>query len=242
MRVLAIGNSFSQDATRYLHNIARADGVKLDVANLYIGGCPLDKHYRNMLSGRDVYDLQYNGHATGFPVSMEDALLNRAWDVVTLQQASYNSCKKNTFDPYITELADYVRQCQPQAKVVIHQTWAYEDGSQKLLEVAKYDTAANMFRDIKEAYDIAAKTIEADGIIPAGQLFMDLLGKGIPSVQRDTFHASYGLGRYALGLLWYRMLTGADVTENTFRDLDEETPEEQIALAKKCVNAFEPLK
>ena len=26
MRVLAIGNSFSQDATRYLHQIARADG------------------------------------------------------------------------------------------------------------------------------------------------------------------------------------------------------------------------
>ena len=126
--------------------------------------------------------------------------------------------------------------------MVIHQTWAYEDGSQKLLEVAKYDTAANMFKDIKEAYDIAAKTIDADGIIPAGQLFMNLLENGIPSVQRDTFHASLGLGRYALGLLWYRMLTGKDVTENTFCDLDEETPAEQIALAKACVNAFEPLK
>ena len=44
MKVLAIGNSFSEDATRYLHDIAKADGVALEVANLYIGGCPLDRH------------------------------------------------------------------------------------------------------------------------------------------------------------------------------------------------------
>ena len=31
MEVLAIGNSFSQDATRYLHRIARAAGEKLNV-------------------------------------------------------------------------------------------------------------------------------------------------------------------------------------------------------------------
>ena len=241
MRVLAIGNSFSQDAARYLHNIARADGVRLDVANLYIGGCPLDKHYRNMLGGKADYELQYNGHSTGFFVSIEDALLNRKWDVVTLQQASHRSFDKDSYQPYIMELADFVRQCQPEAKLVVHQTWAYEEGSQKLLEVAKYDTTAHMFKDIKEAYDIASKTIDADGIIPSGQLFMDLLAKGIPSVQRDTFHASLGLGRYALGLLWYRMLTGADVMGNTFCDLDEETPDEQIALAKSCVNAFTPL-
>ena len=40
MRVLAIGNSFSQDATTYLHQTAAAQGVALDVLNLYIGGCP----------------------------------------------------------------------------------------------------------------------------------------------------------------------------------------------------------
>jgi len=241
MRVLAIGNSFSQDASRYLHQIARADGEKLEIVNLYIGGCPLEKHYRNMLSGKPAYDLQFNGQSTGFPISIDDALLSREWDVVTLQQASHHSFDKDSYDPYISELADYVRQCQPKAKLLIHQTWAYEEGSQRLLEVAKYDTTANMFRDIKTAYEAAAKTIEADGLIPSGQLFMDLLGKGIPKVQRDTFHASYGLGRYALGLLWYRMLTGADVTENTFCDFDEPVTEEEIAIAKSCVNAFEPI-
>ena len=48
MRILAIGNSYSQDATRYLHQIARRGGVALNVSNLYIGGCPLSRHFKNM--------------------------------------------------------------------------------------------------------------------------------------------------------------------------------------------------
>ena len=51
MNILAIGNSFSQDATRYLQKIARADGEKISVINLVIGGCSLERHYLNMLSG-----------------------------------------------------------------------------------------------------------------------------------------------------------------------------------------------
>ena len=34
MNILAIGNSFSQDATRYLHQMAEADGGTLHIANL----------------------------------------------------------------------------------------------------------------------------------------------------------------------------------------------------------------
>ena len=47
MNILSIGNSFSQDAQRYLHRIAKADGCTLNTFNLYIGGCPLSLHYRN---------------------------------------------------------------------------------------------------------------------------------------------------------------------------------------------------
>ena len=39
MKVLAIGNSFSNDAMRYLHGIAKADGVDMKTVNLFIGGC-----------------------------------------------------------------------------------------------------------------------------------------------------------------------------------------------------------
>jgi len=240
MNILVIGNSFSQDATRYLHQIARADGVDLQVVNLYIGGCSLDRHYRNMLADSPAYSLEYNGQLTGFPVSIKDALLNREWDVVTLQQVSSRSFEAGSYYPYINVLCDYVKQCSPKAKVVIHQTWAYEQGSAKLSELGFADHK-EMFAGIKTAYAQACKTLGADGIIPSGQLFQDLLAAGWEKVHRDTYHAGKGAPRYALALLWYRMLTGNSVTANAFCDFDEPVTEEQVRTAKACVDAFIPL-
>ncbi len=65
-----------------------------------------------------------------------------------------------------------------------------------------------------------------------------LLEAGIPSVHRDSLHTSRGIGRYALGLLWYHALTGRPVADNGFADFDEPISEEHIALIKETVDAF----
>lgn len=236
MNVLAIGNSFSQDAMRYLHGIAKANGDKLEAVNLYIGGCPLEKHYRNMLGDYRAYTLQYNGTSTGFPVSIKEALLNRSWDVVTLQQASHFSYRYETYQPYLNELVAYVRKYAPHARVMIHQTWAYEDGGEKLAQRPDVENASEMLEKLKKAYAQAAEDTRADGLIPSGELMYSLLEHGIPRVHRDGFHASLGLGRYALGLLWYRALTGKDIMDNSFSDFDEEISAEDILTVKQCVS------
>lgn len=241
MRVLAIGNSYSQDATRYLHDIAKADGVELEVVNLYIGGCSLERHYRNMLSGEKAYNLQFDGHMTGFFVSIDDALLNREWDVVTIQQVSYGAPHAETYRPYAEEIADHIRICQPKAKLLLHQTWFYEEGSERLKNKAGYDSAAAMLADIKTAYTQIAGELKADGIIPAGELMFSLTTRGIEKVHRDTFHATLGLGRYALGLLWYRVLTGNSVANNTFCAFDEPVTEAEMQIAKACADLFQPI-
>ena len=240
MNILAIGNSFSQDATRYLHQIARADGKDLQVTNLYIGGCPLDRHYRNMLADSADYVLQYNGQVTGFFVSIKQALLNREWDVITLQQASPRSPFAESYFPYINALYDYVKKYAPKAKIVIHQTWAYEQGCAKL-ETLGFADQKDMFAGIKDAYQQAFDAVGADGMIPSGQLFQDLLAAGWEKVHRDTYHAGKGAPRYALALLWYRMLTGQSVADNPFCDFDEPVTEDEIRTAKACVEAFTPL-
>ena len=53
-------------------------------------------------------------------------------------------------------------------------------------------------------------------------------------------HAHLGIGRYALGLTWYAVLTGRDVTENTFSDFDVPVSEEEIRIAKECVMEIAP--
>ena len=236
MNILSIGNSFSQDAQRYLHSIAKADGEILNTFNLFIGGCPLSAHYRNMLSEQDAYMLEMNGQSTGFKVSVKEALLSRDWDIVTLQQVSRESTKYETYQPYLDELASYIRKCVPKAKIVIHQTWAYEEGSAHLKEMMGYNCHADMFKDVKEAYEKAAKAVNADFVIPSGELFNKLLASGIKKLHRDPIHATLGLGRYALGLLWYKVLTGNDIKNNKFSDFDEEISETEIMLAKKCVS------
>ena len=68
MKVLAIGNSFSNDAMRYLHGIAKADGVDMKTVNLFIGGCPLSRHYANIHNDAADYDFEFNGVRTGIKV------------------------------------------------------------------------------------------------------------------------------------------------------------------------------
>lgn len=241
MRVLCIGNSFSQDATRYLHDIAKADGERLEAVNLYIGGCSLETHHQNMKRGDRAYELQYDGHMTGFFLSLDEALNSRPWDVITMQQVSTQSFEPDSFRPYIGELAEYVGSLQPQAKLVLHQTWAYEAGSQRLQEVG-YLTPQQMTEDIIKAYEEIGAEIGAAGILPSGRLAQKLLEMGLGQFHRDTFHATLGAGRYALGLLWYRMLTGNTVSGNGFSAFDREIATEEQAFIQSVVDGFQPLK
>lgn len=239
MQVLAIGNSFSQDATRYLHRLAKAANQDLTVVNLYIGGCPLSRHYRNMLSGERAYELEINGERSKFMVSLQEALLNRDWDVITLQQSSPNSTRYETYQPYLTELAAYIRRYVPKAKLYIHETWAYEQDSERLNTLMGYRHYQDMYRDLHISYEQAAKDISADGVIPCGTLFLALMAQGI-KVHRDTFHASYGLGRYALALTWLRVLTKANIKDLMLPDLDEEADPQQLKTVRESIMAMLP--
>ncbi len=237
MNILAIGNSFSDDATRYLHGIAHAAGETLTVVNLFIGGCPLERHYRNMLSGERAYQMRFNGQETGFSVSLDEALLSRAWDIVTMQQASPFSFRPDSYTPYIEALVEHVRKYAPKARLYLHETWAYEDGSDRLARMG-FASEREMREAVVKTYHEVADRIGFDGFIPSGELFGKLREEGIPKLHRDGFHASMGLGRYALALLWYHILTGKDVTENTYCDFDMEISQEEISIAKKCVMKY----
>ena len=179
--------------------------------------------------------LEMNGNSTGFSVSLKEALLNRDWDVITVQQVSSQSPNYDTYQPYLDGLVEYIRRLVPKARIAVHQTWAYEQSSKWLNEELKYSDYKDMLCDIVKAYQKAAEHIRADYLIPSGEVFGAMIENGIQKIHRDTYHASLGLGRYALGLIWYRVLTGNDVTNNPFNAFDEEVSAEQTAIAKKCV-------
>ncbi len=238
MKILSIGNSFSDDAQRYLHKAAKAQWIDIESVNLYIGGCSFERHYNNMHSDSKSYEIQFNGQGTGFMSSIKEALLSRSWDIITIQQVSHDAPYFDRYTPYIEVLAEYVRKYAPKAKLILHQTWAYEANSKRLTEELGYSTPEDMLNDVVAANKKAAKLIGADGIIPSGEMMLEL-SKKIGKVHRDTFHATFGAGRYALALLWIKCLCGAEVAENQFADFDEAVSEKEKAAVKEIVNSFE---
>ncbi|HEY5563009.1 MAG TPA: DUF4886 domain-containing protein [Clostridiaceae bacterium] len=74
VKILAIGNSFSQDATHYLHQIAMAGGIDTKVVNLYIGGCSIERHWQNIEQNAKLYLYERDGKSTRKYVSIKDAL------------------------------------------------------------------------------------------------------------------------------------------------------------------------
>jgi len=234
MKILAIGNSFSSDATRYLHEISEAGGSPIKVVNLYIGGCSLDTHYKNINNDDKAYLLEFNGYPTGFYVSIREALQSDMWDYVTMQQASHFSVDYNTYMPYLQALSEYVKLHAPKARQVFHQTWAYENESQKLTELG-YESHLAMFNNIKSASDKAANQAGIDCIIPSGELIEKMASAGVPHIYRDTYHLSLGVGRYAVAVLWYEYFTGKSIADNNFCKFDEEIAAETLNKIKQLV-------
>ena len=56
LRILAVGNSFSDDGTEYLPGLLEAAGIhNVIVARLYIGGCTLERHCKEYAEGTANY-------------------------------------------------------------------------------------------------------------------------------------------------------------------------------------------
>src|SRR3546814_5221338 len=59
VRILAIGNSFSEDGIEhYLHDLANADNKKIIIGNMYIGGAPLSLHLKQSKTGSARYSYR----------------------------------------------------------------------------------------------------------------------------------------------------------------------------------------
>ncbi len=236
MDILAVGNSFSRDATRYLHQIAKADGVEMNVIGLAIGGCSLQQHYKHYMADDKLYELWVNGEYTEFFVTMKEALLNRDWDYITIHQASRLATKYEGFLPYIEELVSIFKKCCPQGKIALHEGWMSDTGSVAIQRWG-YETRDDMYKDIHQANLRVRELINADVFLPGATVLKKAFDEGLTGFYNaDGHHASLGIGRYLMGLVWYKVFTGRPVTGNTFREFDEEISEEDVALAQRIVD------
>ena len=232
MKILSIGNSYSVDAQHYLYLLSREAKFPLTTGNLYIGGCPLSRHYRNMQTNEAAYQYYFNGVGTNRSASLREGVLADDWDVITLQQASYESQDYANYQPFLSELAAYVRRLAPKARLMLHQTWTCGASHERVARFG-YGSASEMFSDIAASYAKAAEAIGAAGIIPAGAALEEALRLGAETVHApDGIHASAGLGRLTLAETWLSYLSGKDLRNVKTPTLDVAISEQDIELAK----------
>ncbi|WP_309400180.1 DUF4886 domain-containing protein [Cerasicoccus maritimus] len=136
VKILGVGNSFTNNANKYLAKIYDSvDTADADIGTAFIGGCSLDRHVKhakeheaNPQTGNQ-YQYRKDWELVGKNVSLKEMLLDEDWDYITIQQVSTKSYKEGTFYPYTQELIDYIRQYRPDAEIVVHETWSHSVNS-----------------------------------------------------------------------------------------------------------------
>jgi hypothetical protein len=123
VRLFLIGNSFSGNAARYLPQLAGDGQHTLIIGRAEVGGCSLERHWNAYAAAEKNPDSAEGKFYSG--KTLRQLLGTGKWDVVTLQQYSLLSPDIETYRPFALQLRDALKGMQPDAEVVLHQTWAY---------------------------------------------------------------------------------------------------------------------
>jgi hypothetical protein len=134
LKLLTIGNSFADNALQEFKPLSRAGGKDLVYLRANIGGCSLERHAKHLFqaeegdpAGRAYKNIIDPTTGKRRDFTLPEALQLLPWDVVTIQQVSSSSFKRETFEPFAEELIHAIRKYAPTAEIVVHMTWAYRD-------------------------------------------------------------------------------------------------------------------
>ncbi len=163
VRLFIIGNSFSQNAAAFLPQLAKEAGTELELGRAELGGCSLEKHWKLA----EANEKAYKGK------SLREMLADGRWDIVTIQQYSLLSGDPGTYEPYAANIVKLIRSLQPEAKIFIHQIWAYRSDAKSFGRIngeVRAKDAQEMHQHVRAAYHKAAADLGLT-IIPTGDAF-----------------------------------------------------------------------
>ena len=174
IRVLTIGNSFSVPMTHWLPLVAKSAGIEIEVEDLTIGGCTMERHWSNITKEQEEPGYHYFEGGT-----YQEKIASKAWDFVTIQQASHESWRVESYRPYARLLRNFIRANAPTARVLIQMTWAWRQDDPRyktlpdkwkddpLYELNAADPQAYMHFRIMQSYHQIAQELGLR-IIPTG--------------------------------------------------------------------------
>ena len=241
LRILAIGNSFSQDAVeQYLYELFDAAGIPVIIGNMYIGGCTLERHFRNSLTDKGDYAYRKikGGVKKNTPeVSLAFGLADEPWDYVSFQQASGVSGEYETYEPYLLGLQAYVRRRVPATAVFMwHQTWAYSADATHP-EFPRYGRdQMKMYQAIMDASKRALHNHGFPILIPSGTAIQNARGSALgDTLNRDGYHLEPTYGRYTAACTWFEAISGLSVVGNAYHP--DSISDDTAAICQKAAHS-----
>lgn len=242
IKILAIGNSFSEDAIEQnLHELADADGIETIIGNLFIGGCSLERHMQCVNGNLPDYryrKIGVDGVTKETPkCNIARAIADEEWDYVSVQQASHFSGDYTTYQPYLSQLVAYVKaHTKKDVKIVFHQTWAYAQNSDHGGFKRYGNSQKQMYDAINGALKQVIKDIHPDVIVPSGTAIQNARTSSIgDNMNRDGYHLNLLYGRYTAACTWFQAIFKRSVVGNSYAP--EGVTAEQKTIAQKAASA-----
>ncbi|MDR2283789.1 MAG: DUF4886 domain-containing protein [Sphingobacterium sp.] len=241
LKVLAIGNSFSEDAIEnYLYDLAKTSNKKMVIGNLYIGGASLELHVKNATDDKESYSYRKTNidgsKSSTKNTSISQAIKDEDWDYISLQQASPYSGQYDVIMKNLPNLVDYVNKLKPsKTKIIYHQTWAYQQDTEHK-GFANYERNQEiMYKSIADATQKINKSKVFSFVVPAGTAIQNARTSSIgDKYTRDGYHLQLDYGRFTAACTWYEMLFHVDVRKNDYRP--EKVTELQAKIAKEAAH------
>ena len=242
IRILFIGNSFSDDTTQYMPEIIANLGYEnVEIGNMFIGGCTIDTHYSNVVNNYNAYDFRFhngkywNRAVTGSKQSIKYAVEYKDWDIISLQQASGSSGMPATY-ANLDALAEEVLKLttNPRVKIVFNMTWAYRYDCQHA-EFPKYGS------NQMQMYNAIVNTVQTKvkyTAMPCGTAIQNartsFIGDNLNLA--DGYHLEEYIGRYIAALTAVAKLLDEDFANLTWKP-DRVTNAQMEVAVESAVNA-----
>ena len=242
LKVLNIGNSYTEDATAMLKLIALASGSDISDICIYqaVRGSGSFKTWYNRYYGIDNYERGYKiskvlgdidanittGEEKGTDNSLfKGALDNEQWDIIIIHQVSdyapyYEEWNTTDEGGYLSEFMTLLKEKQPQAAIgflLVHSYWDDYWRNTEHSSYLRWSLIANSVKRLCEDYDI-------DFVIPYGTAVENLRASSLNNeydLTRDGLHCGFGLCRYTAACCYYESViaprSGISVLGNSAR-------------------------
>lgn len=171
IRILSIGNSYAQDAFSYVPFILNELKPDLDLTFciMYYPGRPLADHWSAYTEHRQeyqrhTYTTQSGRWATETNRELSPEVDSLEWDLIIFQQASGDSPKYETYQPWLHLLTFMVHQQWPSTDIGWLLTPAHAEGYAKI----PAESSDTMWKLICDSYTQLVEEEKIDVFLPCG--------------------------------------------------------------------------